>query len=664
MHPSAPTEPQGLTKITLYESLGGKCYVCSTNEDLAMHHMGYIEDDDLRTVRQKTIAYRETPDRFRCLCRTCNTNIEWYYDICDRGLLERASEVAESMRKYRMNGLTRKKAVLTEKQCAVCRSVITEKGRWRVCSETCRLKLQRDYINQRDRDAYTYIKVLCPICNEMFTKTDTDTQQTCGKDECKKEFVKRRARGPAVERECVMCGAAFEATANTVKKTCSEKCSLALKSQNTNSYDKSRIVWITETCPICRSSFTKTTRQVQKTCGAEECKREWQGIRTHGPKITRNCLVCGDPFTTREKSTKKTCDDTCAKTRRLKVRRDRRRTRVNKYKHSDAPTHTPRLTNADLHHNLGGKCVICDSNQNLAVHHMGYKMGEKISPIQKKNAMTEDPDRFTCLCRDCNTHIEWYYKMRLDSNLGNASKLAHDMREYRANGLTRKDTKPPKSYCVECHTLITEPNRWRACSDECRRKFNQRRNNDLAKKGHTYVEGTCPICKARFIRTTKQQRKTCGKDECRRQLIRLEKIGPTITRQCKVCTKSFETTENSLKKTCGIGCKKERQRLMLNYRRKHKNEYVTEACPICSNDFERTIRQRQKTCGNNECVREWTRRYLSGTKTSRRCVVCSTSFVVTENSNKITCSKPCTAKRNNDIRRARRRAAVAQQHLD
>ena len=629
-----------------------------------MHHMGYTEYDDIQTLRQQKIAFNETPDRFRCLCRRCNTNIEWYYEKRINGMLEHASEVAGGMMKYRKNGLSRKEAMFATKLCAECGSVITAKGRWRACSEECRLKIERQYINQRDKDTSTYIKISCPVCGNKFTKTDISNQKTCGNATCKKKFTRLRVSGSVIAYKCVICGGVFETTANSVKKTCSEACSLTRKRQNVNLYDRSKNVYVECNCPICGDSFTITSRQVQKTCGKSGCMREYQVLRVRGSKITRNCVLCDSSFETTEKSTTKTCSKSCSKIWRSESRKIKRRTLVNKRKHVDMQVHTPQLTNSDLHARLGGRCYICSTKENLATHHMGYEMGDKSSPVQKQNAMIKDPDRFTCLCVDCNTHIEWYYERACANSLKQADKIADDMRKYRENGLTRKDTKQPKKYCVECTTLITKNNRWRYCSDECRLKHGKIRNKELVRKIHTHVKGMCPICGMSFRKTTRQQQRTCGNIECRQKLTRQEKIGLTISRDCCVCNMSFKTTPNALKKTCSKKCSKEHARRMAHYYRDHVIVRETKTCPICDIKFTKTTLQHQKTCGKPECTSEWTRLYLSGKKINKQCAICGIGFVIAGNANKTTCSKKCRSVMDNEIRRTRRQIAVLSERLN
>lgn len=276
----------------------------------------------------------------------------------------------------------------------------------------------------------------------------------------------------------------------------------------------------------------------------------------------------------------------------------------------------------ELHANnirlLGGRCSICNTTEKIEIHHRWYldeDKGTHHGHMAMNALIKKQPERFSCLCRRCNTVVGHVCNSIMNSTFDALINEAHQMTENRkinsGDILTQKHVLKRNMKCPICGKMmaVRGMHQKKFCSRECELKDRRENRTKQYKQDHPTIFRDCVVCSKTFQKQFGGQI-TCSQ-ECGKQRTKdlnkqkYRQAHPAKFSTCIICDNEFQHKAGG-NKTCSKECSL--QNLKANKRNHHKLTHpsVFLKCIICGIKFKR--RQGPgKTC-DSECQHEWEKR--------------------------------------------------------
>ena len=376
--------------------------------------------------------------------------------------------------------------------------------------------------------------------------------------------------------KCVACGNVVVVRGRHQKKFCSKECILKDRREARKEQRRCQSPAILD-CVMCSKPFQRTTGN--QTTGSPECRRK----RSDGVRAQRNL---------QEKEA--------------------------------------RLRNISR---LGGQCRICNTKENLEVNHRWYidedrAMRSKHTFIEKM--VDAQPERFSCLCRRCNTLVGHVHASMREGTHTKAEAEARKMLEGRKNNpqptlIAYSCVPKQRIQCAACGNVLVVRGRQgkRFCNVECKNEYYQRpdmkaQRREYNKAYHQRLNPpkvlNCIECKKEFERITGGQI-SCSKECADKRTRRLKSLYERehrlpIFHTCDICGDRFQRRDGG--RTCNVECQKhlENRRRQAQYKRQkdlRDANAVHLTCEACGEAFRKKPGPAASACSNT-CKGELRRR--------------------------------------------------------
>ena len=253
------------------------------------------------------------------------------------------------------------------------------------------------------------VKINCTYCNKELTKRITDVgQKNFCNWECYKKYFNEKNEKNIIELECKNCGKKFKIDINYIKSQnkrdqqvvyCSKECMFEYLKRNQ----------IEVICDMCNKNFLKNKEQVKKNeknfC-SNECRLNYYN-KFH--RVVTKCDNCGKKISIKKSSfdnaTTHFCDKKC-----FDEYRTSKKEVYEEIAHYLRSCDKYKKWRRDVLKKDNYKCCICNSKENLQVHHIEelYKICLKynfiIDDIENSYEFNDILNGIT-LCKKCHTKI-------------------------------------------------------------------------------------------------------------------------------------------------------------------------------------------------------------------------------------------------------------------